>query len=72
MSAKFELNEEGKNIEAYLPEANCKRCSHFAICSIWRTVAQVEQNQLPIKLEDFFKVIPRICPQYEVKQVVEQ
>lgn len=70
MSARFDLTQEGKNIEAFLPDANCKRCAHFPTCAIWRTVAQVEQNQLPIKTEEFFKILPRVCPQYEVK--VEQ
>lgn len=67
MAARFDLNQEGKNIEAFLPEANCNRCAHFKTCAVWRTVAQVEQNGLPVKLVDFFKVLPRICPLYEVK-----
>lgn len=71
MTATFDLTNEGKNIEAYLPEANCNRCSHFKMCAIWRTVAQVEQNGLPVKLVDFFKVLPRICPEYEVKTDAE-
>jgi hypothetical protein len=66
MAAKFELTEEGKNIEAYLPDANCNRCAHFKVCGIIRTVAQVEQNGMPIKLDVFMKHLPRICPLYSV------
>jgi len=72
MAARFDLTNEGKNIEAFLPEANCNRCAHFKVCGIVRTVAQVEQNGLPLKLADFMKGLPRICPEYEVKVEPEQ
>lgn len=73
-STHFSLSEEGKKIEGFLPEANCNRCSHFKTCAIWRQCAGVQQAGLPIKLEDFLKTLPRICPEYEVKveQVEEQ
>ena len=63
----FDVTEEGAKIEGFIPEANCNRCAHFKQCGIWRTCAGVEQQGYPIKLVEFLKTLPRICPSYEVK-----
>lgn len=67
-ASQFTLGKEGAKIEGFLPEANCNRCAHFKTCGIWRATATIEQAGMPIKLTEFLKTLPRICPEYSVVQ----
>lgn len=72
--AQFDMTEEGKRVmsEISAPSPDCRRCSKFTTCYIWRTVGQslrpfiadVTEVNAPFHLHSLAK----ICDEYDIKK----